>query len=79
MGEAMRKNEKVLESRPAREYVSVEGASELTSLSPWTWRKWAYEGKVSSVKLGKRLLIPMSEIRRVVGEGTRPRFEQVVP
>jgi hypothetical protein len=57
------------------EYTSVDGAGELSSLSPWTWRRYVYEGKVSSVKIGKRLLIPLSEIRLVLAEGTRPRVE----
>jgi len=46
-----------------------------TGLSPWTWRRWAYDGKVASVKAGKRLLIPASEVDRVMREGLRPALE----
>ena len=62
-----------------RQYVSVQEASQITGLSPWTWRQWAYSGKVASVKAGKgqraRLLIPLAEIHRVMSEGLRPRLE----
>lgn len=55
--------------------LGVAEAEELTGVSRWTWRRWAYDGKVSSVKLGKRLLIPSAEIARLVEENTRPRLE----
>jgi predicted site-specific integrase-resolvase len=43
-----------------------------TGLSVWTWRRWAYDGKIASVKAGKRLLIPASEVERIMREGLRP-------
>jgi excisionase family DNA binding protein len=55
------------------EYLGVAEAEALTGVSRWTWRRWAYDGKVSSVKLGKRLLIPSAEISRLVAANTRPR------
>jgi hypothetical protein len=58
------------------ELVSVQGAEVMTGRSRWSWRRDAYAGKIASVKLGKKLLIPIAEIRRVVAEGTRPRLEQ---
>jgi len=64
-----------------RQYVGVQEASQITGLSPWTWRQWAYTGKVASVKAGKgqraRLLIPIAEVHRVMSEGLRPRLEEV--
>ena len=57
------------------ELVSVQAAEVMTGRSRWSWRRDAYEGRVASVKLGARLLIPVSEIRRVIAEGTRPRLE----
>jgi excisionase family DNA binding protein len=54
------------------QYLGVSEAEALTGVSKWTWRRWAYDGKVASVKLGKRLLIPASEIARLVDENTRP-------
>jgi hypothetical protein len=58
------------------ELVSVQGAEVMTGRSRWSWRRDAYEGKIASVKLGAKLLIPISEIRRVVAEGMRPRVGQ---
>lgn len=54
----------------------VQEAQELTGISRWTWRRWAYDGRVASVKLGKRLLIPASEIQRLVAQNTRPALER---
>jgi excisionase family DNA binding protein len=58
---------------PKAEYLGVEQAAALTSLSVWFWRRRAYNGTVSSVKIGRRLLIPRAEIERLVKENTRPR------
>jgi excisionase family DNA binding protein len=57
--------------------LTVQAAADVIGLSVWTLRAWAYAGKVSSVKLGKRLLIPQSELDRLVSENTRPRLESV--
>lgn len=46
-----------------------------TGVSKWTWRRWAYDGKIASVKLGKRLLVPASEVDRMIAAGTRPAVE----
>ena len=55
------------------EYMSVDDAEVLTGISRWTWRAYAYQGKVTSCKVGARLLIPVAEVRRVIAEGTRVR------
>lgn len=57
------------------EYMSVQGAETMTGRSRWSWRRDAYDGKIASVKLGARLLIPVAEIRRVIAENTRPRLD----
>jgi excisionase family DNA binding protein len=57
-------------------YLSVADAEAQTGISRWTWRRWAYDGKVGSVKLGKRLLLPVSEIERLMNENTRPALEK---
>jgi len=56
--------------------LGVAEAEALTGISKWTWRRWSYDGKIASVKLGKRLLIPVSEIERLVTENTRPRLPE---
>jgi len=57
------------------EYVSVQIAEQLTSRSAWSWRKDAYARRVASVKMGRQLLIPRSEIDRVMRENMRPAVE----
>ena len=56
------------------ELVSVQGAEIMTGRSRWSWRRDAYEGKIASVKIGAKLLIPIAEVRRVIQENTRPRL-----
>ena len=58
------------------ELVSVQSAEIMTGRSRWSWRRDAYEGKIASVKIGAKLLIPISEVRRVIAENTRPRVPQ---
>jgi len=66
------------------EFVSVDQAEIMTGISRWTWRAYAYQGRVESCKVGpgssrhQRLLIPIREIRRVIAEGTRPRVAEDV-
>lgn len=64
---------KANQARPQEvKLLSVAEAEIMTGVSRWTWRRWAYDGKVASVKLGKRLLVPAAEVERLVAEGTRP-------
>lgn len=62
--------------------ISVDAAARLTGISAWTWRSWVYTGRIASVKAGRndkarncRLLIPVTEVRRILAEGYRPRFD----
>jgi excisionase family DNA binding protein len=57
-----------------KDFLGVAEAEEMTGISRWTWRRWAYDGKIASVKMGKRLLIPTSELERLVTENLRPRI-----
>jgi excisionase family DNA binding protein len=59
-----------------RQFVSVADAEAKTGVSKWTWRRWALDGKIGSVKLGKRLLIPIAEIDRFVAKNTRLAADQ---
>jgi excisionase family DNA binding protein len=56
--------------------LGVDEAQARTGVSKWTWRRWAYDGKIDSVKLGRRLLIPTTEIDRLIGDNTRPRLAE---
>lgn len=55
-----------------KEFVGVDEAEAMSGISRWTWRKKCYDGVVASSKVGRRLVIPVDEIRRIVSEGMRP-------
>jgi hypothetical protein len=55
--------------------LTVQECGRITGESPWTWRNRAYAGIVTSVKMAgsnSRLLIPLSEVQRLIAQGTRP-------
>jgi hypothetical protein len=58
----------------AKELFTVQEAGHYSGESVWTWRKRCYDGVCASVKLSSRgrLLIPKSEIDRLIEEGMRP-------
>ncbi len=58
------------------ELLGMADAEAMTGRSRWSWRRDCYSGVVASVKIGRRLFVPMSEVRRVIAENTRPRLEQ---
>jgi predicted transcriptional regulator of viral defense system len=60
--------------RAEREYVTVDEAEQLSAVSKWFWRRAAYSGAIESVKVGRRLIIPLAEVQRVLAEGKRPRL-----
>lgn len=53
--------------------IKVADFAKRLQISIWTARQWAYRGKIESVKAGKHLLIPVSEVSRLLAEGLRPR------
>lgn len=57
----------------SRHYLTAKEVEERYPFSRWTVRAWAYEGKITSVKVGSKLLIPIAEIERLIAEGTRQR------
>ena len=57
------------------EFASVDQCEIISGVSKWTWRSYAYHGKIESYKIGSRLLIPLAEVRRVLTEGRRPRTD----
>lgn len=66
----------MIRQKQEAELVSVIAAETRTGVSRWTWRRWAYDGRIASVKLGRRLLIPASEIERLVAQNTRPALAE---
>lgn len=54
--------------------LSVYECEEISGISSWSWRRWAYKGLVASVKISTRLMIEASEVDRVISENRRPRI-----
>lgn len=50
---------------------SIAKVAEIFDVSPVTVRYWIRLGKIRSRKLGRRRLVPGSEIRRIVEEGLK--------
>jgi hypothetical protein len=65
------KNERKIEP----ELLGMADAEQMTGRSRWSWRRDCYSGAVASVKIGRRLFVPIAEVRRVIAEGTRPRLD----
>ena len=54
-------------------FCTLDDAEKITGISRWTWRSKCYAGDVESSKVGRRILIPIEEIRRLIDENRRPR------
>lgn len=61
-----------------RKLWSVDECEAYSGMSAWYWRRAAYAGRISSVKCSNRLLIPITEVDRVISENTRPRMTETV-
>ena len=59
-----------------RQHWNVDECAAYSGLSAWFWRRAAYAGRVESLKAGTRLIIPVSEVERVLSEARRPRVIQ---
>jgi excisionase family DNA binding protein len=52
--------------------LSIEKAAVRLSVSQWTIRNWIRSGKLPSVKLGSRVLVPSDAVQQVIDKATRP-------
>ena len=51
--------------------VDVQEAARLTSLSPRSIRRYISSGRLSVVRAGRRVLVPMPALRQFIENGTR--------
>jgi excisionase family DNA binding protein len=58
------------------ELLTVPEAAEVLRLRPSTIRAWLQKDRLSSVRLGSRVFIPMTECLRVIQAGFRPAVGQ---
>lgn len=62
-----------MEKNEIGQLLTLEETARRTSLSVWTWRKWVAEKRVSYVKFGRRIGIPVAEIERIMRQGLREK------
>ena len=65
-----------MKSDGARKLLDVDAAAERLSVSPFTIRAWLRQRRLEHVKLGRRVLVPESAIRRFVERNTIPAREE---
>jgi excisionase family DNA binding protein len=58
--------------QPKRRAVGINEAAELVDLSTATIRKYVAERRIFSVRAGRRILIPMETLDKILGEGVPP-------
>jgi excisionase family DNA binding protein len=56
---------------------NVKEAGTALGLSPWTIRRYISDGKIRTVRLGRRVLVEPAECKRLVEEGRKPFREPV--
>ena len=56
-------------------FLTIQRFAEHFEISTWTAREWCLRGRVASVKIGRKILIPASELRRLVDDNTRPAVQ----
>ena len=49
--------------------IDVQEAARVTSLSPHTIRSYIRQKKIRAVHVGRRVLVPVAELQRVISEG----------
>lgn len=49
--------------------LSIKEAAEAINLSPWTVRKYIREKKIIATRIGRRILVEPSELKRLVEQG----------
>jgi excisionase family DNA binding protein len=54
------------------ELLSMEEAARRLGLRPVTVRMWAAARRIAKVKLGRRVLIPVAEVERLISENLTP-------
>ena len=55
--------------RISERLLSLPQASDRLGISHWTLRKWAASGRIDSVKLGRRRLIPEKTVESIIVNG----------
>jgi len=60
---------------PPSKLLKVPAAAEMLDLSPKTIWQWVLLRRIGVVRLGRAVRIPISEIERLIEEGTTPAIK----
>lgn len=52
--------------------LDIKEAAQALCLSPWTIRRYIADGKLRTVRIGRRVLIEPTELKRIVEAGRNP-------
>jgi len=52
--------------------VSIEEAARMLHLSKYTVRAYERKGLIKSTRIGRRIIIPIAELKRIAEEGLSP-------
>ena len=50
--------------------LGIREAARLLSVSSWSVRRWIRQNKIRAVRIGRRVLVPSSEVERLSGNTT---------
>jgi excisionase family DNA binding protein len=50
--------------------ISLQAAAARTSTSVWTWRRWASDRRIQTIKLGRRRLVDEAVLDQLIQSGT---------
>jgi excisionase family DNA binding protein len=56
--------------------LGLKEAADAVGLSHWTLRQYIREGKISAIKLGRRVLIEPAELERLIDQGRGGKNER---
>lgn len=56
----------------------IKEAAHALSLSPWTLRRYITDGKLRPIRIGRRVLLERSELKRLVEAGRKSSPESCV-
>ena len=52
--------------------LTVDAVAKVLSVTPACIRRWVFERKIATVKLGRLVRIPSDEVQRLIQSGLRP-------
>ncbi len=55
---------------------TVDAVAKVLSVTPACIRRWIFERKIATVKLGRLVRIPPNEVQRLIQSGLRPNQER---